>query len=248
MRIAVVTPYYREDKEILARCIDSVRAQPMRVDHILIADGHPQDWVENHENVDHLVLRKSSADYGDTPRSLGFLLAIRRDYDIIQFLDADNVLFSNHFEAVLNGFAATGADLLIARRHMLRPDGSIINWTSDEDEKLQHVDTSCYVFSRNAFPAGLKWSYIPRELGCVDDRVFFASIKCSNLKIAVLSIKTVGYTCMWPVVYRAIGEEPPPGHRDIMDRYANAKAWWNALDESRRQLIQRNLGTVLNIV
>jgi glycosyltransferase involved in cell wall biosynthesis len=248
MRIAVVTPYFQEDRETLKRCIDSVMAQSVPVDHVLVADGHPQAWVETYDHVDHLVLCKSSADYGDTPRSLGFLLAMRRDYDIIQFLDADNILFEGHFENVLTGFATTGADLLIARRYMLRPDGSIINWKVEEDEKLRHVDTSCFVFSRNAFTVGLKWSHIPRELGFIDDRVFFACVRNSKLKIAVLPNKTVGYTCMWPGVYRAIGENPPLGHRkSLQDRYDNAKAWWSTLDENRRQLIQRNLGASIRL-
>jgi glycosyltransferase involved in cell wall biosynthesis len=246
MRIAVVTPYYEEERKTLARCMESVRAQSIHVDHILVADGHPQYWVEDYDNITHLVLRNSAADYGDTPRSLGFVLGVRRDYDIIQFLDADNILYNNHFDSVLNGFAATGADLLIARRDLLRPDESIINWISAEDDQFRHVDTSCYVFSKTAFPVGMKWSFIPKELGCIDDRVFFGIVQCANLKILALPNKTVGYTCMWPGVYRAIGEEPPPGYRDILPKYANAKAWWEMLDEKRRELIERNLGTTIS--
>jgi hypothetical protein len=247
MRIAVVTPYHKESEEVLARCMASVREQSVAADHILVADGHPQYWVEEYANVAHLVLRKSAADYGDTPRSLGFVLGVRRDYDIIQFLDADNILYGGHFDLVLNGFAETAADLLIARRDLLRPDGSIIDWKNEEDDNFRHVDTSCFVFSRSAFPLGLKWSHIPREFGCIDDRIFFAVVQQTPLRVGILPSRTVGYTCMWPGVYKAIGEEPPPGAHEILDVYAEAKAWWDALDETRRQLVQSHLGAVINI-
>ncbi len=242
MRIAVVTPYFREDRPTLERCIRSVRAQPARVEHILVADGRPQDWVGQYDNVHHLVLPHNSDDFGDTPRSMGFLLAVRRDYDAIQFLDADNVLFGNHIESVIHAFAATGADMLIARRDMLRPDGSSMNYTCEEDEKLQHVDTSCFVMARTAFSVGLRWGFIPAPLACYDDRVFFQTVRHAGLRLALLPGRTVGYTCMWPSMYRQIGEEPPPGSRNIIRHQLQARAWWDGLDERRRRLIRANLG------
>jgi hypothetical protein len=38
-----VTPYYKETRTCLERCIASVKQQTMRADHILVADGFPQD-------------------------------------------------------------------------------------------------------------------------------------------------------------------------------------------------------------
>ena len=37
-RFAIVTPYYREPRATLERCIASVRAQTVGCDHFLIAD------------------------------------------------------------------------------------------------------------------------------------------------------------------------------------------------------------------
>jgi len=45
-RFAIVTPYYREEKWLLERCIRSAREQTLRADHILVADGFPQDWID----------------------------------------------------------------------------------------------------------------------------------------------------------------------------------------------------------
>jgi hypothetical protein len=44
-RYCVVTPYFKEDRAMLKRCMDSVRRQTAKVDHMLVADGFPQDWI-----------------------------------------------------------------------------------------------------------------------------------------------------------------------------------------------------------
>jgi hypothetical protein len=43
---AVITRYYKEERRVLERCIDSVRKQTFRTDHFLVADGFPQDWID----------------------------------------------------------------------------------------------------------------------------------------------------------------------------------------------------------
>ena len=40
-RYAVITPYHREDRVMLKRCIDSVARQTVAADHFLVADGFP---------------------------------------------------------------------------------------------------------------------------------------------------------------------------------------------------------------
>jgi glycosyltransferase involved in cell wall biosynthesis len=247
MRIAVVTPYFTEDRSVLERCIASVRAQPVPVDHVLVADGHPQDWVEAHEHIQHVVLRRSMADSGDTPRSVGFLVAMRGDYDIIQFLDVDNVLYPNHFDVVLGLFRGLPEeqypDLVIARRHMLRPDGSIIPVRAVHDDPLRHIDTSCYVLYRTAFSLGIKWSFIPRQFGFLDDRIFHRMTIAANLgKIEIAPVETVGYTCRYASIYLEAGETPPPDAKDIADLYPAARTWWLSLPPHRQALIERNLG------
>jgi len=69
-RVAVITPYYKEDRLVLERCLRSVRKQTVAVDHFLVSDGFPQDWLD-HEEVRHFRLGKSHGDYGNTPRGIG---------------------------------------------------------------------------------------------------------------------------------------------------------------------------------
>jgi glycosyltransferase involved in cell wall biosynthesis len=247
MRIAVVTPYFKESADVLRRCLSSVQSQSVPVDHVLVADGYPQYWVEEQPRVSHIVLRKGAADFGDTPRSVGFVVAMRREYDIIQFLDADNVLLPGHIELVLGHFRGLPEseypDLVVARRLLLRPDGSAMSVSIKEDDALKHIDTSCYIFYRTAFSVGLKWSLIPQQLGFMDDRVFFALMRKSGLrKMVVNATKTVGYTCWWDDIYREAGEPPPPNCKRLEPHRAAARKWWLELDPHSKSVIERRLG------
>jgi glycosyltransferase involved in cell wall biosynthesis len=248
MRIAVVTPYFNESRDVLQRCIASVQSQSVTVDHILVADGNPQYWVETHANVTHIVLRKRSADFGDTPRSVGFVMGMRSGYDIVQFLDADNVLMPDHFKVTLQHFYGRGEteypDLVVARRQLLRTDGSILDVSVPQDDALTHIDTNCYVFYRTAFSVGLKWSLIPRQISFMGDQAFFAMLTQTHtdLKLTFNQTKTVGYTCLWEIYYRMAGEEPPANCKNLKPHIAAAREWWRNLDSHRKDVIERALG------
>ena len=47
----------------------SVRRQTVPTEHLLVADGHPQDWLES-ESVRHLRLDRSHGDFGNTPQEI----------------------------------------------------------------------------------------------------------------------------------------------------------------------------------
>src|SRR5690348_4286605 len=96
-RYAVVTPYYKEERWLLERCMNSVRTQSLPADHFLVADGFPQDWLD-HEPVRHIRLDRNHRDFGNTPRGIGALVAIGEGYDGIALLDADNWFESHHIE------------------------------------------------------------------------------------------------------------------------------------------------------
>jgi len=248
MRIAVVTPYCNESQDVVQRCIASVQGQSVPVDHILVADGNSQDWIERHANVTHVVLRKRTADFGDTPRSIGLVVGIRSGYDIVQFLDADNVLMPDHLDVTLGHFRGRGPaeypDLVVARRQLLRTDGSALEISSPEDDAFKHVDTNCYVFHRTAFKVALKWSLIPRQLSFMGDRVFFAMLTQTRngLRLALNRTKTVGYTCLWESIYQMLGEEPPANCKNLRVEAAAGREWWRALDPHSKDVIERALG------
>ena len=143
-RPIVITPYYKEDPALLRRCMDSVRAQTVPTEHFLVADGHPQDWIDL-EPVRHLKLDRSHRDYGNTPRGVAALLASSEGYPAIMMLDADNWLEPEHVELCLRAAASRpGTDFVVVRRHFRRPDGSIM--PIEEEPTARFTDTNCFAF------------------------------------------------------------------------------------------------------
>jgi hypothetical protein len=45
-KLCVITPYHKEERSLLELCIESVRAQTIKSDHIFVADGFPADWID----------------------------------------------------------------------------------------------------------------------------------------------------------------------------------------------------------
>lgn len=94
-RIAVITPYYKEPTAMLHQAHLSVAAQDIAADHFLVADGFPNPEIANW-NARHVPLPQAHADNGNTPRSVGSLLADAEGYDFIAYLDADNWFQPDH--------------------------------------------------------------------------------------------------------------------------------------------------------
>jgi len=221
-RVLVITAYYKEERFFLERVLRSVAGQTVRaagtaiVDHMLVADGFPQDWIDG-EAVRHVRLDRGHGDYGNTPRGVGTLLGIVEQYDAICYCDADNWYEPDHVEICLAAAAAGGetTDYVIARRTMRRPDETII---PIQDEPIEsHVDTNCFFFLPGSFPHLHRFAKVPREMSIIGDRIFFGSLKKAGLRVAVSQKPTVAYHCLWDPVYRAVGETPPPGSKPAAD-------------------------------
>lgn len=242
MRYVIITPYFKEKRSILERCIRSVRNQSIPTEHLLVADGYPQEWIDELQ-VRHLRLDQSHGDYGNTPRTMGALLAIAERYDAIGLLDADNWLEPNHVELCISTYhshAASGpVDYVIARRHMRRPDESILPII---DEPIsRHVDTNCFFFYPGAYPLVPYFGLMPKELSPFGDRIFYQALRQRGLKAAVCDTTTVNYHCMWQDIYRRLGEEPPVDAKPSMD-HAPIQAWLDKLPPAEREQVQRMTG------
>ncbi len=214
-RYAIITPYYREDGNIIERCITSVRNQSMKADHFLISDGFPQDWIDD-AGVRHFKLDRCHNDFGNTPRGVGALIAIGEEYDGIGLLDADNWLEHNHIEsciAAANSSPHT-CDYVVAKRVMRRPDETIMPVLDEPG----HVDTNCFFFLRGSFSVIPHWAMMPRELAPACDRYFFEMIRRHPFGYATVFHPTVNYFCSYESVYRLIGETPPPGVKPDINR------------------------------
>lgn len=208
MRVAVVTPYYKERREWLERCIASVKAQTHECTHFMVADGHAQDWVDE-AGVRHLRLDRGHADYGNTPRALGGQLAISEGFDAIAFLDADNWYEPGHIARCVEVAEQTDADYVTSGRHWVRADGSVIDVNVQEDVDGSHVDTNCFFLLFGAFHTIPRWLLMPKPMAVWCDRFYLQSLRQEGLLEARTLTRSVNYLCTWNNIYESIGETPP---------------------------------------
>jgi glycosyltransferase involved in cell wall biosynthesis len=245
-RPIVITPYFKEDPALLKRCIASVRNQTTPTEHLLVADGYPQEWIDA-ESVRHLRLDRSHGDYGNTPRGIGALLATSESYPAIVFLDADNWLEPEHIQLCLHVAASSpGTDFVITRRNFRRPDGSIM--PIQEEPSARFVDTNCYAFFPGSYHVLPVWAMMPQKLSPVGDRVFWVSLNGRGLSgVAITDRATVNYQCLWETFYRALGEQPPAGGVPVIDA-TSIFQWWSGLDPRQQEIVWRLTAAPMNDV
>jgi len=249
-RVAVITPYYKERRAWLERCIESVKAQDYAATHFMVADGFAQDWIDG-ARVRHLRLDRSHADFGNTPRALGAQLAVSEGFDAICFLDADNWFAPTHVTRCLEAADATetAVDYVVARRNFVRDDGSTIPLQHNEDANPSadgHIDTNCYFLLRGAFHTIPRWSMMPKPLAIVCDRVYRLILEADKLARTYVTGTTVNYLCTWRGPYLALGETPPAFAKAHVDP-RNYQQWWQGLNASDKQFVERMVGTSLQI-
>lgn len=216
MKIAVITPYYKESTEVLQRCHDSVMAQTFGdVTHIMISDGFPNDVVDTWENTVHIKV-PNHGDYGDTPRAIGGLYASNKEFEAATLLDADNWFAPNHLEVLSDLQKETGAWVVTGTRWLARPDESVMAVCTESDGD-KFCDTNCYFIMRPAFGAFGSWGFKDPKYGIIGDRFFWTRIKTSveASKRAHCSIPTTYYQTMFATHYLAHKEQPPAGSKVI---------------------------------
>ena len=244
MKVAIVTPYYKEDRRTIERCIASVRAQTVPTTHLLVADGHAQGWIDEQPGLRHLKLDQAHADYGNTPRSVGGILAASEGFDAIGFLDADNWLAPDHVESCLRAAAAAPdeIDYIVARRHLVRDDGSVLPTTTVDDADGSHVDTNCYLLLPGAFHTLGQWGVMPKPLSAVGDRVYLKALRDQALRSVTVDHPTVNYLCTWAHVFEGIGEPAPDYAKSKIDMRPTVE-WWHSLDRRDRNIVNRLAAT-----
>lgn len=243
-RVVMITPYFKESREYLERCIESVKRQTIPTDHYLVADGFPQDWIDG-TGVRHIRLDRNSADYGDTPRGIGAMLAISAGYDAIGLLDADCWLEPDHVETCFEcaNMAAEEPDFVVARVKTLLPDGTPI--PAVEESVDTHIDTNSYLMLSGGHRFLSAWTMVPRQLAVVCDRVIFAGIKAQGAEFSVCSSATVNYTTTWLAHYKMMGLTPPPEAKANPDHIGCAR-WIENLSERDFKIYSRRLGFPLD--
>lgn len=239
MKIAMITPYYKEPRAMIERCLASVANQTLPVTHFLVADGHPQDWIDT-RSVRHIKLDRAHGDYGNTPRSVGGILAASEGFDAIGFIDADNWLEPDHASSCVDAaaHAADDVDYVIATRRLTRSDGSVLPYLTQDDRDGSHVDTNCFFLLPGSFHTLGQWGVMPKPLSIVGDRVYAGSLRTQGLRSALNTKVTVNYLCTWAVIFQAIGEPVPDYAKSSIDIAPTAQ-WWRSLDARDRKIVDR---------
>jgi hypothetical protein len=239
MKVAIVTPYYQEPRAMIERCIASVRAQDMAVTHFVIADGHAQDWIDG-TGVRHIRLDRSHRDFGNTPRSIGGILAASEGFDAIGFVDADNWLEPDHASGCLQAADAADGDVdyVIATRQLCRDDRSVMPILTRDDKDGSHIDTNCFFLLPGSFHTLGQWGVMPKPLSIVGDRIYAGSLRLQRLRAARNPQVTVNYLCTWAFIFEALGEVAPSYAKSSVD-LKPTEAWWHALDERDRLIVDR---------
>lgn len=239
-RIAVVTPYWREDEVTLRRCIDSVAQQTLAADHLLIADGMPQRWVDD-VGVRHIILDRNHGDWGNVARGTGAVLAAGEAYDAIAMLDADNAFDPDHLALCMAAAQGRRAAMVAARRRFVLPDGTPV----DADDTPGLVDTNVMLLLPRVYPLLSRWTLIPKDMSGVGDRIFHAAVVAQRLRIVTTDRPSVTYTSRVAAHYRAAGRTPPADARDMgFDAIAR---WAAALSPAERTKVEYFIGLKLTV-
>jgi hypothetical protein len=212
--VAVITPYYKEPLTKLQRCHESVMRQGPNVRHYMIADGFPQAELDQW-NITHVKLSQAHGDNGNTPRGIGGMVAFAQGFDALAYLDADNWFEDTHIRSMRRTQHQTGAAVVCSWRTVVLPDGSVVERLDPEDRKKTHVDTSCFMITREvAFLASL-WAKMPQTLGPICDRIFLGSASEAEPNLSWTHKQTVFFESNYTLHYRMAGRVPETPVHDI---------------------------------
>ena len=200
MRVAVVTPYYKDTVAQLERCMRSVQAQTYGATHIMVADGHPQTF-DPAAFFQHITLPYSHKDAGATPRAIGALSAFSQGFDAVAFLDADNWYAPHHIDTMINVAKVSNADAVVATRTIHALDGTPMYVDRVESNGENMVDTNSWFILRKAMHIMPAWIVDPGQR-LWSDRHFTKAMFASGIGIVRSDEPTVAYATKWAWHYK----------------------------------------------
>lgn len=206
MKVAVITPYYKEALSLLQRCHASVKAQTHpNVRHFMVADGFPNPEVAGWD-CEHIVV-PNCGDYGDTPRGIGAAIASVQGYDAICLLDADCWFDPDHVEELLATIRRYGVMVATCPRNLYRLNGTFMR-VDVESDGAGFNDTNCYLFTPPTFPLLRSWLFKTKKQAMFGDRELWKLIKQTKVSVGRSIKATLNYTTGFAAHYIGIGEEP----------------------------------------
>lgn len=211
MKVAVITPYYKEAAVVLERCHQSVVKQTHKdVQHIMVADGVPNNDVASW-NCTHLIL-PNSGDYGDTPRGIGAASAAAQGFDAICFVDADCWIEPDHIEELLAEQRRTSAQVVTCPRNLYGLVDEFL-MVDRESDGVSFNDTNCYLFTRPAFPLLRVWMFKDKQDAMVGDRLLWKLITDNKISLARTLKATLNYSTTFAAHYINAGQPAPARSR-----------------------------------
>lgn len=195
MRVAVVTPTI--GSKHLAQCIDSVDKQTYSdITHYIFADGN--EYFDKINNITEgaskvkLISLEENVGKGWYGHRVYAACSFLVNADIIVYLDEDNWIDPNHVESLVEKLKDPAIHWAYSLRKIYDEMGSYIcpdnceslgKWPTFFDDKVFHIDTSCFAVRRDiAVKVGHSWY---GQWGA--DRQFFQTLKkhfpnyvCSN--------------------------------------------------------------------
>lgn len=242
-RICVVTPYWKEPREVLERCVRSVASQSVRADHVLVGDGGAvcHDWLPARVTR-QIALETHHADLGATPRAVGLGWGVAQGYDALALLDADNWYEPRHLEACLAASKLAACDYVTTERHLVDETGVALP-LQDEDVR-NHVDTNVLFFLPGSYRVLPVWERIPAPLYRGGDRFFYAALRSHGCQRLHLAHKTVNYYTRLTGHYSQLGRKPFEAGNALPD-WDGIERWIAQLSKAERHAIARETGVYL---
>lgn len=214
MKVAVITPYYKEPSEKLVRCMRSVADQNYPVTHFMVADGFANPIVEQF-NVKHIILPDAHGDNGNTPRGIGAISALNKGFEGFAFLDADNWFEPNHVSSLVAAINNTKAHVAFSGRKIVLPDGTPVPGRDPEDVSGAHVDTSAYFITNKAAFLLPIWAMMDQPTSPCCDRIMLAAIKMHKVPHTHTNLDTMVFESNYSIHYRMAGKPLPLKVNDI---------------------------------
>ena len=218
MKIAIITPYFKESLDVLEQNYKSVIDQDLNTDHYFIADGYPLDAISKWK-VKHIILDKNHDDNGNTPRGVGSRKVRELNYDFLAYLDADNWFHKNHLKSLINLYNKTKANICCAKRTFHHINGDDLKISEMPEDKFEHVDTSCFLIHNSAFEASKIWEKMPKILSPICDRIFYKSIIIhKKYSIAFSNLRTVAFRSQYSSHYKTANQKPPLKSKELIGK------------------------------
>jgi glycosyltransferase involved in cell wall biosynthesis len=222
-QIAVITPYYDEDLNLLEQCHHSVLEQTLPCLHVLVADGKPKAAIDRWD-AHHIVLPVSHADIGSTPRLIGSYHAIGLGVDAVTFLDADNWYEPEHLANLMAARLSHGAAFVSSGRMLCQLDGSPMG-PCPLTNPDRFIDTNCMLFGRDAFPLLHHWVLMPGYGHLIGDRIMLHRVKESGVQRVHMPNPSVNYRSGKAGLYRLMNRPVPEGVQSRPDYEASFQKW-----------------------